>query len=295
MDDSPADREWTVRRSDAPDTTIVSGPSGTVPTGDASFAFTSSDNEATFECSLDGADFAGCTSPQGYAGLSASEHTFRVRAKDPQGTVDATPAARSWTVTIPQPNAPGQPDTSEPPAATCKTFKEPAPCQPASLATLLSAKKAKTKSDLTLTAKSGGPELDAVTFTMPRGLTVKAVRKALGKNAGTLTLKNVAGGRVGSVLTLKMPKRAKTSAVLYDKNGVRVNLRLGSRPSVTVSGLPAGVTEVALALKGKSSGLIVTPKKCASLSWSARMGDRSGGSATATKAAQLCKTAGGNR
>ena len=124
---------------------------------------------------------------------------------------------------------------------------------------------------------------------------MKAVRKALGKNAGTLTLKNASGGRVGSVATLKLPKRVKNSAVLYDKSGVRVNLRLGSRPSVTVSGLPAGVTEVALALKGKSSGLIVTPKKCASLSWSARMGDRSGGSATATKAGQLCSPAGGNR
>ena len=294
VDETPADRDWAVRRSDAPDTTIVSGPSGTVPTGDATFVFSSSDNEATFECSLDGAAFTACASPATFTGLSATAHTLQVRAKDPQGTVDATPASRAWTVTIPPPNTPGQGGGGEQPAPTCKTFK--GRLRPARVARpLLSAKKAKTKTDLTLTAKSGGPELDAVTFTIPKGVTLKAVKKALGKNAGTLTLKNASGARVGSVATLKLPKKVKTSAVLYDKSGVRVNLRLGSKPSVTVSGLPAGVTEVVLAVKGKSSGLIVTPKKCASLSWSARMADRSGGSATATKAGQLCSGTGGKR
>jgi hypothetical protein len=82
----------------APDTTITSGPSGTVSSTSASFAFSSSEAGSTFECKLDGADFASCTSPKSYSGLVEGSHTFQVRATDTAGNTDANAASLTWTV-----------------------------------------------------------------------------------------------------------------------------------------------------------------------------------------------------
>jgi hypothetical protein len=81
-----------------PDTTITSGPSGTVSSTSASFAFTSSESNSTFECSLDGSAWTACSSPTAYFSLTNAAHTFQVRAKDAAGNIDGTPAARSFTV-----------------------------------------------------------------------------------------------------------------------------------------------------------------------------------------------------
>jgi Ca2+-binding RTX toxin-like protein len=63
------------------------------------FGFSSNDDEATFECKLDNGAFEACTSPREYTGLSeGSTHTFEVRAVDPAGNTDTTPASRDWTV-----------------------------------------------------------------------------------------------------------------------------------------------------------------------------------------------------
>jgi len=81
-----------------PDTTIDSGPSAIVQTGDASFTFSSSEPNSTFECSLDGAAFGACSSPQAYNELADGSHTFEVRATDAAGNLDPTPASYTWTV-----------------------------------------------------------------------------------------------------------------------------------------------------------------------------------------------------
>ncbi len=81
----------------APETTISSGPSGSVPDGQATFGFASSESGSTFQCSLDAAAYTACTSPQAYSGLAKGSHTFKVRAVDASGNVDATPATRTWT------------------------------------------------------------------------------------------------------------------------------------------------------------------------------------------------------
>lgn len=79
----------------APETTINSVPIRVLP-GSASFSFSASERNATFECKLDDGAYAVCTSPKTYAGLAKGSHTFLVRAIDAAGNVDATPAVREW-------------------------------------------------------------------------------------------------------------------------------------------------------------------------------------------------------
>ena len=54
----------------------------------------------TYECSLDGATFTTCTSPQDYSNLAPGEHTFQVRTRDSAGNV-SEPATRTWVVGSP--------------------------------------------------------------------------------------------------------------------------------------------------------------------------------------------------
>jgi len=97
VDASPASRSFSVDTT-APDTRIASGPSGFVRTRRATFSFSSSETSSSFECKLDAAAWAACSSPKSYTGLSDRAHTFYVRAKDQVGNVDASPAKRSFTV-----------------------------------------------------------------------------------------------------------------------------------------------------------------------------------------------------
>ena len=97
-DASPATRSFTVDTL-APDTTITSGPSGTTTSRTASFSFTANPTGGTFQCRLDSASFASCSSPKIYLLLSFASHTFQVRAIDSAGNTDPTPASRTWTVT----------------------------------------------------------------------------------------------------------------------------------------------------------------------------------------------------
>lgn len=81
-----------------PDTTIDSGPSGTVSINSAVFTFSSNESGATFVCFLDDIATEDCGSPQSYTNLSDGTHTFQVSAIDLAGNTDPTPATRTWTV-----------------------------------------------------------------------------------------------------------------------------------------------------------------------------------------------------
>src|SRR5215211_1811453 len=70
-----------------------------------SFAFSAAEVNLAFDCALDGAAFAVCTSPATYAGLSEGAHAFRVRARDAAGN-ESTATLYSWTVDTAPPAAP---------------------------------------------------------------------------------------------------------------------------------------------------------------------------------------------
>jgi|GEM_PF-1191853 len=83
----------------APDTRITVGPTGSIASTSTSFSFDSpGDTSATFECSLDAAPFAACTSPRSLTGLAQGSHDFAVRAKDTIGNIDGSPATRTFIV-----------------------------------------------------------------------------------------------------------------------------------------------------------------------------------------------------
>jgi Bacterial Ig-like domain/Bacterial Ig domain len=89
----PVDEDTT-----APDTTITGGPTQTTDDATPTFTFSSSEPGSTFECRVNTGAFAACTSPHTTATLADGAHTFQVRAKDPSGNTDQSPASRSFTV-----------------------------------------------------------------------------------------------------------------------------------------------------------------------------------------------------
>jgi hypothetical protein len=98
LDPTPVGRVFTVDTT-PPQTTIVSGRSGKTRKRTASFGFSANEAGARFLCSLDGAGFAPCGSPQRFARLKRGAHVFRVKALDTVGNGDPSPAHRSWKVT----------------------------------------------------------------------------------------------------------------------------------------------------------------------------------------------------
>src|SRR5436853_20091 len=97
-DPTPASSEFTVVTyvPDPPETTIVSAPSGTIPTGTAAFEF-AAPGASSFQCRLDD-DWGACGSPRVYHGLSEGSHGFEVRGIDAVGNVDLSPAEVGFRV-----------------------------------------------------------------------------------------------------------------------------------------------------------------------------------------------------
>ena len=63
----------------------------------ARFRFKADEAGSSFECKFDHRRFKPCESPYERR-VKRNRHTFRVRAVDPAGNVDLTPAKRSWRV-----------------------------------------------------------------------------------------------------------------------------------------------------------------------------------------------------
>ena len=69
------------------------------------FTFTADKAGSAFQCSIDSATAAACSSPKGYSGLADGNHSFTVTATDPAGNLSA-PATHAWTVNTTPPPAP---------------------------------------------------------------------------------------------------------------------------------------------------------------------------------------------
>jgi len=81
-----------------PDTIIDSGPDKTVPSHDATFAFSATGHASGFECHLDRSPWQPCAAPDSLTGLPDGKHAFEVRAIGTSGRPDPTPARREWIV-----------------------------------------------------------------------------------------------------------------------------------------------------------------------------------------------------
>jgi hypothetical protein len=117
VDPTPATRSWTVDTV-APETTIDSGPFGTVASGDATFTFSASEAGTVYECRFGFGLFEPCTSPRSYSGLGGGLHSFEVRARDAAGNLDATPASRTWLVSLPSDTTPPETTITSGPSGT---------------------------------------------------------------------------------------------------------------------------------------------------------------------------------
>ena len=150
VDPTPAAYTFTYDAT-APETAITAGPTGRVAPAGATFAYASVPvGDATdFECRLrsagdDGPAFASCDATGlSVPGLTDGEYVFEVRAIDAAGNVDATPAARAFTVdasltpvdptdpTDPtDPVDPTDPPVDQPPAERPPTEQPPAGLPP---------------------------------------------------------------------------------------------------------------------------------------------------------------------
>jgi hypothetical protein len=98
---APASSTWFVGPATP---TITAFPPSPSNSNAASFGFTSPDSGVVFQCKLDGAAYAACTSPKAYTGIADGSHTFSVQAKVGQQTSRA--ATSTWTVDTTPPPAP---------------------------------------------------------------------------------------------------------------------------------------------------------------------------------------------
>jgi hypothetical protein len=91
--------------TDPPETTITKSPKDRSKKPKAKYRFSSDEPGSTFECALKGRDldqavkqFGNCGSPRKYKHLDDGKFKFQVRAIDPAGNVDPTPAKDSLKV-----------------------------------------------------------------------------------------------------------------------------------------------------------------------------------------------------
>jgi IgA Peptidase M64 len=95
-DKRAASHKWTIDLA-APETTIKGKPPAITNSTNATFRFAANQRGSTFECRLNNGAFQPCPSRYTFS-VAPGAHTLEVRATDPAGNRDSSPASHSWTV-----------------------------------------------------------------------------------------------------------------------------------------------------------------------------------------------------
>lgn len=102
---APSSHAWTVDLTN-PTVSVGSAPGAINNSTTASFTFSGADtgggSVVSYQCSLDAATAATCSSPVHYSGLAQGNHSFTVKAVDSAGNLSAA-ASASWTVDLAAP------------------------------------------------------------------------------------------------------------------------------------------------------------------------------------------------
>lgn len=109
---------WTVDTT-PPDTTLAN-PGNLVAQPVPVFQFTSTEAGSTFQCSFGTGTFAACSSPDAVDVAGSGAQVFEVRAVDPAGNVDPTPAVYRWTSDLTPPKRPKVTIFAAPPASAAR-------------------------------------------------------------------------------------------------------------------------------------------------------------------------------
>lgn len=110
VDPTPASARWRVDLT-PPESAIDAGPGSLTNDSTPTFEFSANEFNSTFECSIDGAPFAGCSSPFTSPTLAEGEHTFDVLAIDAAGNREQEATRSTFEVDL---TAPGTRITSGP-------------------------------------------------------------------------------------------------------------------------------------------------------------------------------------
>ncbi|MGD9562114.1 MAG: PxKF domain-containing protein [Pyrinomonadaceae bacterium] len=228
VDPAPASHTWVIDTT-PPDTTITGNPTNPTNSTSASFTFTSNESPVTFECSLDGAAFAACTSPQNYTGLALGSHTFQVRATDAVGNTDPTPASYTWVINSPPTIV----------AASGVTRVQDAGPSLSQIATVGDADQA--PNTLTVTVNGGssatvnGVTVNSITIA-PSGAVSASISAACGASNASFTLQVTDSGGLSSTATLDVTVVNETTPpVIGPIANVVATLPNGSATSMSVS------------------------------------------------------------
>jgi len=261
-----ATRSWTVDAT-PPGTAITAGPSAKSKSAEASFSFSSSEAGSGFECSLDDAAFAACTSPQEFEGLSDGNHQFRVRSIDPAGNVDPTPESLAWEIDTTDPGPPDPPLT-DPETLPCDFSLQQERCGDPYLtgSARASYRNKRGKGQIKFEVSSGGAALSRILVKTPAGLKATAFSGKSGRKVGQVVLT----GSASQTIALKLPDKVKAAnPVAGSDGGPKVMLK---QRAVVITNLPEGVTGAKIKIKS-SRGLGISASVCGTRAWRAKLTD----------------------
>jgi hypothetical protein len=120
-DETPARYTWNIDTT-PPDAIITAQPANPTNAIAAEFNFASTEDLSSFQCSLDGAAYAPCSSPQAYLGLAEGIHTIDVQATDEAGNTDPIPARYVWAIDLTPPDTAITIQPANPTNATATNF-----------------------------------------------------------------------------------------------------------------------------------------------------------------------------